>query len=140
MIYAFRLIDDLQTAANSQVVLAVLIGVFFVAWTGAFLLFLHWRDKSRATIIAVPSQLDPNLNDTVYGMLPEREYQVLQSFTDYYGNTFEKGKRLRFKQRHFLPYHGGHTIVFDGKALYLQENQNQEILDHFSEYIAPIMQ
>jgi hypothetical protein len=79
---------------------------------------------------------DPDVEGTVYGLLPGREYRVLKSFKDYYGNAFERGERLRFKERHFLPYHGGYTIVFEEKALYLQEDQNREILDHFSEYIA----
>ena len=86
------------------------------------------------------NQSDPGLTGTVYGLLPEREYQVMKSFTDHYGNAFEQGERLRFKQHQFLPYHGGHTVVFDGKTLYLQEDQNSEILDHFSEYIALIKQ
>jgi hypothetical protein len=85
-----------------------------------------------------PLQPDPNLEGTVYGLTPGREYQVIQSFTDHYGNVFEAGERFRFKQRHFLPYHGGHTILFEERALYLQEDQNRDILDHFSEYIALI--
>jgi hypothetical protein len=82
------------------------------------------------------SQSNPNPEGTVYGMIPGREYQVMKSFTDHYGNEFQEGERLRFKERHFLPYHGGHTIVFEGKTLYLQEDQNSKILDNFAEYIA----
>ena len=138
MISAFRLADSLQVLPNPGVALAVSIGVFFVAWTGALLLYLNWRDKSRASIVNLPGQPDPHLEGTVYGMIPEREYQVMKSFTDYYGNSFERGEKLQFKQRHFLPYHDGHTLVFKGRTLYLQEEQNKEILDHFSEYIALI--
>lgn len=137
--FAFWLIDHRRAVPNSGVIIAVLAGVFFVSLTWAFLRYLRWRDKSRAVMaINMPVGVDPNLAGTVYGMIPEREYQVMKSFTDHYGNSFEQSERLRFKQRHFLPYHGGHTIVFDGKTLYLQEEQNSEILDHFSEYIAPI--
>ena len=136
--YAFRLIDGIPVVPNPDVMLAILIGIFFVAWTGAFMLFLHWRDQSRTMQGTVAAQYDPNLEGTVYGMSPGHEYQILRSFTDHYGNAFEKGERLRFKQRHFLPYHGGHTIVFEVRTLYLQEEQNREILDHFSEYIALI--
>ena len=39
-----------------------------------------------------------------------------------------------FSDRHFLPYDGGHTVIFDRKTLYLQEDQNREILDNFSLY------
>lgn len=138
---AFWLIDHRQAVPNSGVVIAALVGVFFVSCTWALFRYLRWRDKSRASVtVSVPSQPDPNLQGTVYGMIPEREYEVVKSFTDHYGNEFKQGERLRFKQRHFLPYHGGHTIVFEGRTLYLQEDQNSEILDDFSEYIALVEQ
>jgi hypothetical protein len=78
------------------------------------------------------------LAGTVYGLIPGAEYRVVQSFTDYYGNQFQQGEFLRFKQRHFLPYHGGHTIVFEQKSLYLQETENEELLSNFSNYIERI--
>jgi hypothetical protein len=136
-VVAFWLVDHRQAVSNSGIVIMALVGVFFVTFTWALFRYLRWRDKGRAAVtINVPLQPNPDLEGTVYGMIPEREYQVLKSFTDHYGNAFERGERLRFKQRHFLPYHGGHTIVFEERALYLQEDQNREILDHFSEYIA----
>lgn len=134
----FWLIDHRLAIPNSNVAIAVLAGVFFVSFTWAFLRYLQWRGKGRSEVMSVPLQSNPDLEGTVYGMIPGRDYQVMKSFTDHYGNAFEQGERLRFKQRHFLPYHGGHTIVFEERALYLQEEQNQEILDHFSEYIALI--
>jgi len=136
MALAFWLVDHRQALPNTGLTLAVLIGLFFGSYSWAFLLYLHWRDKSRARISHVPVTADPTWQGTVYGMIPEREYQVMQSFADHYGTLFERGEWLRFKQRHFLPYHGGHTILFDGRALYLQEDQNREILEHFSDYIA----
>jgi hypothetical protein len=135
----FWLIDHRQVVPNSGVVLLVLGLVFFGSYTWALFRFLGWRDQNRSTIVTVPSRLDPSdLEGTVYGMIQEREYQVVQSFKDHYGNSFEEGERLRFKQRHFLPYHGGHTVVFEGRALYLQEDENRGILDHFSDYLALI--
>jgi len=139
--FAFWLIDHRLAVPDSGVVIAVLVGVFFVSYTWAFLRYLHWRDKDRAAILPVPTQANPaDLEGTVYGMIPGREYQIIKSFTDHHGNSFEQGEQLQFKQRHFLPYHGGHTILFEERALYLQEDQNREILDHFSEYIALIEQ
>jgi hypothetical protein len=133
---ALWLVDHRQAVPNSEVIIAVLVGVFFMSFTWAFLRYLRWRDKTRATIVTLPSQVNPaDLEGTVYGMIPGREYQVMKSFTDHYGNAFERGERLQFQQRHFLPYHGGHTIVFKERALYLHDDQNREILDHFSEYI-----
>jgi hypothetical protein len=136
---AFWLIDHRLAMPNSGIILAALVSIFFVSWTWGLFRFLRWRDKRRAIVpVSGPVQPDPDLEGTVYGMIPDREYQVMKPFTDHYGNAFEKGERLCFKQRHFLPYHGGHTIVFDGRTLYLQEDQNREILDNFSEYIALI--
>lgn len=80
-----------------------------------------------------------NSPETVYGLTPGCRYQVLKSFTDYYGNCFEQGEILCFKQRHFLPYDGGHTIVFEERSLYLQEEKNQEILEHFAEYFVQLI-
>ena len=62
----------------------------------------------------------------------------MQSFKDCYGNQFQQGEVLRFKERHYLPYHGGHTLVFEGRSLYLQETENAAILGNFSEYLARI--
>jgi hypothetical protein len=136
---AFWLMDRRQAVSNSGVIIAALVGIFFISFTWAFFRYLRWQDKRRnAATVSTPVQSDPNLEGTVYGMIPEREYRVIKSFTDHYGNEFKQGERLRFKQRHFLPYHGGHTIVFEGKTLYLQEDQNSEILDNFSEYIVLI--
>lgn len=70
-----------------------------------------------------------------YGMQPGQTYKIKQTFTDYYGNTFTQGEILHFKERHFLPYDGGHTIVFEERSMYLQEERNQAILDHFSAYV-----
>jgi hypothetical protein len=60
------------------------------------------------------------------------------SLTDYYGSAFKQGEVLRFKEQHFLPYHGGHTIVFDERSLYLQEEENADILAHFSSYVMKV--
>jgi hypothetical protein len=40
-----------------------------------------------------------------------------------------------FTERHFLPYHGGHTIVFGPVSLLLQEEVNADILDHLEQYL-----
>ncbi len=99
---------------------------------------LSVRTRPPRWISPAPTPSQADLTGTVYGLQPEHEYQVLRSFTDFYGNTFEQGQRLHFKQRHFLPYDGGHTIVFAERPLYLQEDRNREVLDHFAKYIAPV--
>jgi uncharacterized protein DUF3601 len=136
IIFAFWLVDHRQALPNSDVIIAVLTGVFFVSFTWAFLRFLRWRDGRRAAAsVASPAPVRADLKGTVYGMMPGNEYRVMQSFTDYYGNSFQRNELLRFKERHFLPYEGGHTIIFDGRTLYLQEDRNREILENFSQYL-----
>lgn len=142
-IFAFWLVDQPQAMSDLGIVIAVSLGVFFVSYTWALLLYLRWRDRRRAAIMrTAPSTAlsQPDAEGTVYGMIPGRQYRVLKSFTDYYGNSFEESELLRFKECHFLPYHGGHTIIFDERSLYLQEDSDREILENFSEYIAQIKQ
>lgn len=124
-------------AVQNGIVIAILFGTFFICWTWALFVYLGWRDRRN---IGTPmTQMDREaLKGTVYGLEQGAEYQVMQTFTDHYGNEFRHGERLRFKERHFLPYHGGHTIVFDQRPMYLQEEANALILDNFSEYIARV--
>jgi hypothetical protein len=141
MRFAFWLLDHREEMPNSEIMLAVSVGIFFVLSTGAFLLFLRWRDSRRGVFISTASSTSltkPELAGTVYGLIPGSQYQIKKSFTDYYGNAFERGELLRFKERHFLPYEGGHTILFVERPLYLQEEKNEEILDNFSDYIVQI--
>ena len=78
------------------------------------------------------------LKRTVYGLVQGAKYEVVQTFTDYYRNQFQRGEVLHFKERHYLPYHSGHTIIFEERPLYLQDEENDEILSHFSEYITRV--
>jgi len=135
---AFWLADHRQVIANSGGIIAIAFGVFFLSYTGALFLYLRGRDKRGApSKMTLPSSMSSmqELEGTIYVMIPGSQYRIIQSFTDYYGNSFEQSEVLRFKQRYFLPYEGGHTIVFEERTLYLQEEKNQEIVDHFSEYI-----
>jgi uncharacterized protein DUF3601 len=140
VICAFWLFDHQLAIPGTWTTIAVLYGVFFVSYTWALFKFLRWRDQRRARLVRAPMPLPPRPGSegTVYGLIPGREYCVMQSFTDYYSNSFQRNEVLHFKERHFLPYEGGHTIVFIERPLYLQEDQNRDILDHFSEYIAQV--
>lgn len=73
---------------------------------------------------------------SVYALEPGVVYIVTKRFDDYHAGKFEAGELLTFENRHFLPYHGGHTIVFREKALYLQESDQAEILDNLTDYLA----
>lgn len=134
---ALWLVDHRRIVANSEIIIAALMGTFFVCWSWALLRYLRWRDRRRAVAVVRPTYPD-ELEGTVYGLVPGGHYRVIQTFTDCYANLFQRGELLRFKERHFLPYHGGHTIVFDQKALYLQESENEDLLANFSNYIERI--
>ena len=71
-----------------------------------------------------------------YRLTRDRRYVVRKSFTDFYGNDFTAGDELIFAEQHFLPYDGGHTLVFRERKMYLQEDQQREIIENFSDYLA----
>jgi hypothetical protein len=121
---------------GAEVIIAFLLGACFCSWTYGLLRYLRWRDTRRVVAMAQPTCTDSDLEGTVYGLIPGSQYRVMQTFRDYYGNQFREGELLRFKERHFLPYHGGHTIIFEEQTLYLQEEVNAEILASFSRYIS----
>lgn len=62
-------------------------------------------------------------------------YIVTKQFDDYYSGKFEAGELLTFERHHFLPYHGGYTIVFREKTIYLHEDDQAEILCNLANYL-----
>lgn len=72
----------------------------------------------------------------IYTLEKGATYVVTKTFTDFYGDLFSPGETLTYAERHFLPYHGGHTIVFKERNIYLQEEENREIIDSFAEYLS----
>ena len=65
------------------------------------------------------------------------KYRVQRDFADYYQNQFTQGELLIFIESHFLPYHGGYTVVFKEKTLYLQEEANSNILGSLGDFLRP---
>lgn len=63
------------------------------------------------------------------------QYRVRREFADFYHNQFKQGELLTFTKLHVLPYHGGYTVVFRERTLYLQEEQNSNILGSLAEYL-----
>ena len=73
----------------------------------------------------------------VYDLREGRQYVVVQNFTDYHGGRFEAGERLTFKRHDYLPYHGGHTVEFEERTVYLQDEENADVLGRLWSYIEP---
>lgn len=87
---------------------------------------------------------DPNMNAErqhlglkagVHGLVAGASYRVLREIRDHYGNVFPVGMELLFVRRHFLPYHGGHTVVFQPQAMYLQEEEHADVLARLEAYL-----
>ena len=76
-------------------------------------------------------------NGTVGDLRAGRRYVVIQSFTDYHGGRFEAGERLTFKRHDYLPYHGGTTVEFEERTVYLQDEENADVLTRIWAYVEP---
>lgn len=77
-------------------------------------------------------------NGTIDDLKQNRRYTVKQSFVDYHGNHFEVGEILTFQKKDYLPYHGGHTMFFAERTLYLQDEEQAEILQGLWTYLEPV--
>lgn len=80
------------------------------------------------------------LPSNIHHLKKSARYRVRRSFTDFYNNEFREGEALTFVELHFLPYHGGFTVVFKEKNLYLQEDENASILNSFNAYFQQLDQ
>jgi hypothetical protein len=69
---------------------------------------------------------------------PGQCYEVVRAFQDYYANRFEVGERLTYKSRDYLPYHGGHTVVFEERTMYFQDEESAEVLRNLAGYLRPV--
>jgi hypothetical protein len=65
----------------------------------------------------------------------DTQYRVQRDFADYYQNQFTQGELLTFVDSHFVPYHGGYTLIFKERPLYLQEEVNSNILGSLGDYL-----
>lgn len=72
----------------------------------------------------------------IHNLKQGSQYSVQREFFDFYHNEFTYGELLTFVELHFLPYHGGYTVVFQEKLLYLQEEQNSNILNSLGDYFS----
>jgi hypothetical protein len=73
----------------------------------------------------------------VYDLRAGRRYVVVQGFTDHHGGRFEAGEQLTFRRHDYLPYHGGHTVEFEERTVYLQDEDSAEVLGRLWSYIEP---
>ena len=83
----------------------------------------------------MPDVPEPDLKSGVYGLVPGAKYRVLRAITDYHGGSFAAGDVLTFVKRDYLPYHGGHTLTFEPRVMYLQDDENADVLGRLDSYL-----
>jgi hypothetical protein len=119
---------------------------FLLLFTTGFVLSFSRRDGRRAASTmkghAQASKLTQRfgLKAGVYGLVPGTAYRVIRLIKDCHGSDFAVGEELTFAHRDYLPYHGGHTIVFRQRAMYLQDEVNADLLNALDAYleVAPV--
>jgi hypothetical protein len=77
-------------------------------------------ERAREVLAAVAAEQTARLS--VYRLAPGRRYVVRAPFVDHTGARFEAGVVLTFREKHFLPYEGGHTLVFAEATVWLHED------------------
>jgi hypothetical protein len=122
-------------------VLAFIIGLaVFVGLILAATLFAQWI---RTKITGAPSGRFlakagfAQASGSIYDLRKGVRYLVTRSFVDHYGGKFEAGECLTFLSHDYLPYHGGHTVKFIEKTLYLQDEADGEIVQRIWDYLKP---
>ncbi len=73
---------------------------------------------------------------SVFDLQPGVRYRVLRQIRDYYDNLFGVGETLTYVERFYLPYDGGHTLVFAERRMYLQQTEHAKILSALGEFLA----
>jgi hypothetical protein len=66
---------------------------------------------------------------------PGAIYRVIKAFTDFYGDHFEVGTELTFIKMTFVPYHGGTTVHFHPRNIYLQDEASSELINRLEAYL-----
>jgi hypothetical protein len=78
---------------------------------------------------------------TVWDFTPGMIFRINRTFKDCYGQELQEGEVLHFLERDYLPYHGGHTLKFAEKTIYLSDNYESDlpIIDNSgNEYFCPL--
>lgn len=116
--------------------LALAVGV--IAGATAFALWLRtkiaWSPVGRLLVRLGR----PQANGSVFHLRAGHRYVVTQSFTDYHGGRFEAGEQLTFEKYDYVPYHGGYVVHFEERAVYLQEEENADVLGRLWAYVEPV--
>ena len=65
-------------------------------------------------------------------------YVVVRPFRDFHGTLVQVGDRQTFEGYSFLPYDGGFTVRFRQETLYLQQEDQAEVVEHAERFLQPV--
>jgi hypothetical protein len=102
------------------------------------LLVPAFTKSGKVSIIVQVVAIMGHTSKDIHYLKKASRYRVSRGFADFYNNQFTPGEILTFVEYHFLPYHGGYTIVFQERNLYLQEQENAHILDSLGDYLSSV--
>jgi hypothetical protein len=78
---------------------------------------------------------------TASELIPGQVYTVSSPFTDYDGIIHPVGETWRFKEKHFLPYEDGLTLIVQDQLrevwirLQWRPETQSELIEKFSEFV-----
>jgi hypothetical protein len=81
-----------------------------------------------------------NADGTIHDLKKERRHVVKKSFVDNCGQHFEIGQELTFRHSDYWEHPGGYVLSFEGRKIYLLDEQQAEILQRIWEYLEPARQ
>jgi len=76
----------------------------------------------------------------IRSLTPGTAIRIVKTFKDCGGAQFEAGSVLHFRDRHYLPYHDGHTVIFEETTMSLCDTDDTRVIvDNVGhEYFEPL--
>jgi hypothetical protein len=136
-IAAIELVDHPALVPNGGPIAAVLIGIALVLLGVGFIDVMGHARQSAPPPGPVPTP-PPAGPPTIYTLRIGRTYRVRRAFEDHYREPFAVDELLTYRDRSFIPYHGGHTLMFVERGMWLQEDDQRPIIDAFDDYLEPV--
>jgi hypothetical protein len=136
VVMGFQLLDDPAVAPNGGVLAAGFVGGGLVLLGAGFFDYLALRPPPPRPMPIIPPTPPGPL--TLHGLRIGRTYRVRRAFDDHEHNHFEAGELLTFRDQSFVPYHGGYTLGFVERPMFLQETENRDVIDAFGEHLEPV--
>lgn len=135
---SIELLEHPVFVPNGGPIAAVLMGVALVLMGVAFFDVLGQRAPAAAAAAGPVPTPPPPGPPTIYTLRIGRTYRVRRAFEDHYRERFEVDELLTYRDRSFIPYHGGHTLMFVERGMWLQEDDQRPLIDAFDDFLEPV--